>query len=354
MNKNNLLLTGYLVTAMILFLSGCSGDKKNANGETAETEKSNSKDISVKTVKVIPSEYSEYGEYYGKVEGIEEATLLTFSGGTIEDIFVKEGDFVKKGQSLGRIDADKAQAVYDLAVLNEKVARQTYERQVKFLNNGNTSQLTVDQSKLAWLNTKNNLLDARKMWEGAFCISPITGIVLNSYIDLHQETAAGTPTFRVALMNKVKVSFGIPEQEITGVSLGNPAEISLSMFPGQSWGGSLKRLSREVSPMPLTFEAEIEVTNDDLQLPSGVTARVKLLRQSLPDALVIPSEAILTQEDETYVMVDSGGVASKRLIVPGSTDQSHTIVLKGLEGGESLIVDGNHLVVEGSSLLVLK
>lgn len=308
--------------------------------------------VPVQVLTLQPSDFLEYGEYYGKVAGLEEKTLVCAAGGSVEAIAVKEGDAVARGQSLGRIDSTKIRAAYEVARLNERIARENHARQVQFFADGNTSRLAVDQAELAWLNSKSALLEADKMLEGALCLTPIDGVVIARFIDLHQELPPGSRTFTVARMDRVRIHIGIPEQEIGGIAIGNEAEVSFAMLPGRAWKGTLQRISREVSPETLTFQAEVQVANPDRAILSGITAKVRLARRLLKDQIVVPSQAILTSGGETYVMIEQDGRARKVPVMTGPADETRTVLLQGPAANSRLIIAGNHLVTEDARVVV--
>jgi membrane fusion protein (multidrug efflux system) len=318
----------------------------------AEQETAVQAPVAVEVLTVQPSDFVEYGEYYGKVAALEEKTLVSAAGGTVEAIAAREGDLVAKGQSLGRVDSARIRTAYEVALLNERIARENHARQQQFLADGNASRLAVDQAELAWLNSRSALLEAEKMREGAMCITPIGGVVTSRFLELHQELPPGSRTFTVARLDQVRIGIGIPEQEIGGVAIGNEAEVSIAMVPGRSWQGTLARVSREVSAETLTFQAEVLVDNPDRAILAGITAKVRLKRHSLRNQIAVPSQAILTSGEQTYVMVEKDSRAQKVPVVPGPTDSTRTVILRGLAAGARLITEGNHLVQDGSAVKV--
>jgi membrane fusion protein (multidrug efflux system) len=332
-------------------LIGCQKPSLAVNGiEVSQTE--SHAPVAVQVLTVQPGDFVEYGEYYGQAGGWTEKTLVSLAGGSVEAIYVKEGDAVAKGQALGSIDTEKLRTTFEVAKLNERIARENHARQQQFYADGNASRLAVDQAELAWLNSKSSLLEAEKVLGGALCITPIDGIVLSRFIELHQELPPGSRTFTVARLDRIRIQIGIPEQEISGIAIGNQAEVSFAMYPGRVYRGTVERISREVSAQTLTFQAEVRVDNPDRMILSGITAKVRLKRHSLSNQIAVPSAAILTSGEETYVMVEQGSRALKVPVVPGPTDDARTVILKGLAAGSHLITEGNHLVRDGSEVRV--
>lgn len=344
------LVCGVLVVCMIFFVtSGCS-KKENTDGSDSEVIQDT---ISVLVLTLEEQDFLEYGEYYGNVQGINEATIICYAGGSVEKIFVKEGAYVKKGSSLARIDADRITAGYETAKLNEKIAKDNHERLKRHLEAGNASQVAVDQAHLGWLNSKTKRIEAEKALKGALCTAPIGGIVTSRFIDLHQELAPGTPAFTVTQLHKVKVTIGIPESEIEGVKEGNEAEVSFSIHPGRTWRGKVNRITREASKVSKKFKAVLHIDNKDRTIKPGLTAYVKLSLLESRNQIVVPTSAILTEGKENYVMVMENNKAVKKNIALGASNKNQTVVRSGLDKGSHLIIKGHHILSDGSLVKIV-
>ncbi|MFW5774931.1 MAG: efflux RND transporter periplasmic adaptor subunit [Chitinivibrionales bacterium] len=336
--------------ALLLFTAGCNRGEQN---DAAGQENANTTDtIPVSIYRVKPESFSVRGEYYGSVSGIEEAEIVSTAGGRVDALYAEEGDYVKAGKHLGSINADEAVNSYNTALLNEKIARDNYERLQAHLKDGNASQVAVDQARLNWLNSKSALLQAQRVRRGALCITPISGTVVSRHIDLHQEVAPGTPTFSVAQLNTMKITFGIPESDIAEVAEGAQARVTVDLLQGNEWNGKLVRLSRKLSDRTRTFDAEVHVNNGDGALISGLTARVDLALRELDSVVAVPTGAVRNEDKETYVMIVKDGRARYTVVQTGASDDKKTIITKGVAFDDSLIVKGYHLVANGTPVSI--
>ncbi|MBD3317533.1 MAG: efflux RND transporter periplasmic adaptor subunit [Chitinivibrionales bacterium] len=338
----------FLVFTLLSF-PGCS--KGEAEERPAEARVDT---IPVEVMELERETFTEYGEYYGQVSGIREATLVCVGGGRVSSLAAREGQWVKKDASLGRIDADKATTAYETAKLREKITRENYERTKKHMETGNASQTRVDQMRLEWLNAKSSLIDAKRLYEGALCITPIAGTVVSREIELDQELPPGAPTFSVAQLYKVKVVVGIPESDIAGVEIGSEATVTFDIYPGRDWTGKIKTVARKADPASKKFDAEVVIGNKDGTILSGVTARVRLGLRSFDEQVVVPTEAIRTVGTEHSVMVVENGKAQRRIIETGAANATYTVAKHGLEPGVNLIIAGHHLVGNGAPVKVIR
>jgi len=354
LNKKRLYAEKFVLSLSLLFLflsilwiAGCGPQK---NDSTANETAKAADTVTVKTTPVTQTTFTEYGIYYGRVTGIEDAQLICYAGGRVEKVLASEGDRVKKGQSLARIDAAKAYSLYNTAKKNEKIALDNLERTRQYLKDGNASQVSVDQMEIAWLSAQANRIDAEKMWRGAYCISPINGIVLSRSIDKFDELAPGMPTFTVGRINKLTIRIGIPETDIPGVKTGSSADITFALFPQRSWEGTISRLSREIDPHNRVLSAELTIDNTDRILKPGMTAQVKLRRMVHDSVFVVPTGAILTGKQGSYVALADGNRARLQTVTTGASDETRTIIVDGITDSDVLIVQGHHLVTDNTIL----
>ncbi len=341
---------GFLLIAIVLFINGCR------NNESDSTEEGGTNEVHLTPVTVVEvekSDFFEFGEYYGRVQGVNRASVISVLGGTVESVSVVEGSIISKGDSLGLISSEKARIMLDSAILNEKISGENYQTLKKFLRSGSSSQISVDQAHLQWLNSKTQLIDARKAYDGAFCISPIDGVIVSRNIDEDNEIMAGHESFLVEDMSKIEIKIGIPEADMQGVKEGSPAEIFLDLYPDRVWKGSLVRFSRRSSDRNLTFSATIVVDNDDRTILSGTTAKVRLLRNSYLDYIVLPIDTVISEDNKNYVMVLDGDIVTKRYIELGKSSVTECVVLSGVDVGEVIIREGLHLLIDSQKVVVI-
>lgn len=345
--KKPLILTTAAIALMLAF--GCSSKKKDDSNN-----KNNAVDtISVSVIEAETRDFTEIGRYYGDVSAINNATLIAYTGGQVTSINAKEGKWIKKGTSLAKVDAAKAQSLLEMAKLNEEIGKAAFERAQKQFEKENVSKVMLDQAELAWVASKKDLIDARKAWRGALCVSPINGRVTTRFIELNQELAPGTPTFTVSNTRKLKISIGIPESEITGVKVGNKADVTFDLFPGEVWEGKVTRIAGEITGGRV-FNAEIVIDNKDDLLKPGFTAYVKIERQILENRIVVPTDIILTESTHNFVMVASNGVAKYKKVTIGSSDEKYSVLESGIVVGETLIHKGNSIVSDNTPIKIIE
>lgn len=337
-----------LLLSMALLLSACGGADEPV-GAVPEGAS-----VPVEVLEVRERPFTVYGDYYGEVSGLTEVELITVSGGRVNALHVEVGDQVTAGDSLARIEGDKAVRQYETARFNERLAVENFERQKRFLQEGNSFQLAVDQAELALLQSRTALLDAERVRDGALAITPIDGTVVSREIDLFEELPPGEPTFMVSDLSRMKVRLGVPEADIAGIrNIEGTAEVTFTAFPGRLWEGEVVSFARRRSEGSLTFQVEVHVDNPEELILSGTTARVRLPLRTIEESVVVPSSALVTRGDRAYLVVAEGAEARLRPVVLGPSNERETVILEGVSSGEQIIVRGINQVDDGTPIRIL-
>lgn len=164
--------------------------------------------------------------------------------------------------------------------------------------------------------------------------------------------AAGTSNSSVGILvlqdlAVVKVQVEVQERDISRVRVGSTARVLVDAYPDKTFEARATRIVHALDPRSRTLGVEMEIANRDLLLKPGMYARVELVIERHPGAVLAPSEAIWTEGDVTSVFVVQDGVVGRRPITAGVGEGTLVEVVKGLAGDESVIVEGKELVREG-------
>ncbi|MGL1936833.1 MAG: efflux RND transporter periplasmic adaptor subunit [Fibrobacterales bacterium] len=360
---NKLLKTTAIALVTGAIFLGCQDDSKGdtnieINSELKETivtrEKADIKRVSVVTEPIIKRSFEEYYSYYGVIEAENQTTLISYNGGEVHQLNVKEGQYIKKNTPLCDIDADIYTTQYEAAQTAQSLAEDNYKRLQKHLQSGNTSSTRVKQAKLEYLTAKQQALQTRKIALGAECRSSISGRVLAKHISRFDNIAPGTATLTIGQTGVLKVKVGIPEDQISGFKAGNVAEIRLSSEKDKVWYGKIYSIAQALDPQERKYMAEVRLTSNGNDIQLGLVAKVKLLRKVWNDAVVIPSHTIISLATENVVMVNNNGVAQKRSIEVVASNETEVLVTGAIAPGDDLIVKGYVNVVNGSPLKIVE
>lgn len=307
----------------------------------------------VKVLKVARGDFDWYGHFIGTVHAEKEIKLLAPNGGRVEEVLAQRGELVKPGQKLCDVDGKLAGIGLKVASLNEKIASDTYRRTKTHVSNGTSSRTKQQSDQLAWYRSQEAKIRAEKAEAGAFCRSPMTGKIVERFIEPYQELAPNAPTFHIADATKVRVLVAKAEDQTSGYQVGNPATLTRHASPGRTWHGSIRSLASSVDAKSRTITMELVFDNKDETLLPGASVKVKVLRKKLLGAIVVPNRAIHISGDDASVMVVRQDKATNVPVTMGVQLELGTQVVDGLKAGDQLIVVGSDLVQNGQKVRIV-
>lgn len=337
----------------------------NIQADRARAAKmSQSRSIAVVTAHPVRRTIVPQLHFSGSLDPEWQAQVAAKVDGRLEKVYVHEGDRVEKGQVLAileQMDTDanllSAKGSFLDAQTSLRKAETDLARYEKLYATGAVSQQVVDDYRFARDNAAAKLEAARGSLQGmeskaagTVVTAPADGIVAKRYYQEGYYAKAGTPLFAIADISMLKTTIHIPEGQVTGVKVGNEADIALPAYPGKKLVGKITRIA-PVADLPAhTFAAEVSVDNSE-GLLAGVYANVSLIGEPREQVLTIPMHAIVMRDDQQTVFVaDAQGVVQRRVLSLGYSDDKVAEVVSGLDEKDTIVVEGHNKLREGSRI----
>lgn len=337
----------------------------NIQADRARAAKmSQSRSIAVVTAHPVRRTIVPQLHFSGSLDPEWQAQVAAKVDGRLERVYVHEGDRVEKGQVLAileQMDTDasllSAKGSFLDAQTSLRKAETDLARYEKLYATGAVSRQVVDDYRFARDNAAAKLEAARGSLQGmeskaagTVVTAPADGIVAKRFYQEGYYAKAGTPLFAIADISMLKTTIHIPEGQVTGVKVGNEADIALPAYPGKKLVGKITRIA-PVADLPAhTFAAEVSVDNSE-GLLAGVYANVSLIGEPREQVLTIPMHAIVMRDDQQTVFVaDAQGVVQRRVLALGYSDDKVAEVLSGLDEKDTIVVEGHNKLREGSRI----
>jgi RND family efflux transporter MFP subunit len=286
--------------------------------------------------------------------------------GTIVSEPIEEGQLVKRGTLLAKIDdrnyrglLNQAIADRDLAAANVKLDTAQLARARTLNREGFMSQDDLDQAEnklsvaQASLERAKASIDSANYFIGQCIISsPINGIVLSKYheigdnINYGGQTAAGAGVFDIAQLadtDDMRAEVDINESDISRISIGTPASVIPDSYPDQSYDAKVVKIYPAADRQKGTVKIEVHLLKPDLtiikpELSVKVTFLAGAPRQQTSPLVVVPKKAVVGEGKETTVWIVRDDIATRAPVILGREFQDGFEVKQGLEGGEMVIV----------------
>lgn len=347
----------HLITALItciglMAITSCSD--KSAQS-LAEERAPFSASYHVKTAPVERKPIDDVILVTGVIQSDAEARPSFKTGGVIAHLYAKEGDFVRKGQLLGKlnmteIEAQTAQAqnAYDKAMRDLQRIENLYRDSIATLEQFQNTTTAADIAK-------KTLDIARFNTAWSEIRSPIDGRIIGQLLNEGEVTGPGVPVYYIIGVTEKdwKVVAGLTDKSWGRVKVGDAVRITLDAYPDWVVQGKVIRLADVANPMSGTFDVDVSISGKDKRLAAGMLARLEITPSSSQPFPIIPIEALVSSNGRTGVVyVPENGKAAKRVVQIHTFYGETVSIYSGLEGVEEVITAGSGFLEEGDHIIL--
>jgi HlyD family secretion protein len=319
---------------------------------------SGKKPVAVKTVELKPGELRVIvnATTTSTVKSETEVTLSAQRTGRVVQLPVREGDFVKTGALIARLDLSEESVQTENVLAQSKAtyeeAGKNLKRSEGLFDTGMISQQDLDAQRRAYDIAKSqyqaSVSDAGVKKDYSVVRAPFNGVVAKKFTEVGELLLPGKQIVTIVNPDKIYVLATIDEVDVGRLRLDLPVAITIDAFPGEKFPGSVKRISPIVSGGKLetrTADVWIYFNEKQSKVKPGMSADVEILVATLQNVLPVPSQAIIEREGKKQVYIvegsalSSGSKAAARLkpVEIGETNWSFTQVTKGLSSGDFVV-----------------
>jgi multidrug efflux system membrane fusion protein len=338
-------------------LTGACGQKKEPAHEEVRP---------VRSIVAGESSGSVGATYSGQVQARYESKLGFQASGRIVARLVEIGGHVKRGQPLMRLDpAQEAlqvvAAVASVDAAKSRVAqnRVDLQRTEQLLARKFASQAEVDQHRLALAESQSQLKSAMAQQQIRVnqrgyteLVADRDGVVAAIHAEAGQVVSAGQQVVTLAADGEREVMVSVPESRVDELRRAKTLQVSLWARPGRRYEGLLRELAPDADSVTRTYSARIAVKDADRALMLGMTASVFVPDVEGASAIRLPLTAIHHRDGQAVVWVIDGESSrvAPRPVALGSAQNDSVLVADGLQGGETVVTAGVHMLHEGQKV----
>lgn len=350
------------IITLAIFLIGCgSGDKKNRkfNGDkigrdgAPALQNAGAESVPVEITPVVKGDISSYLLYNSTLETEEMADIYSRIPGIVEEIYVDEGQWVKKDQALLKIE----QAEY---LLSEEKARLQYEKQKSEFNRFKSlreknlisveefenARISLQQAELEWKQARLNL-------DYTLVKSPINGVVGDRQVKVGDRIQTTQKLMVVSNLKEKIARLYVPQDEMPRCYINQKAEISSEVLPGVIFSGTVKRISPIVDPVSGTFTTTVSVKDPKNQLAPGMFVKVRLIVDTHQNVPLLPKTALVYENERTYFYMVEGDSVHKKELKKGFEDAARVELLNVIPDTAKIVVVGQNGLKQGSKIKVV-
>ncbi|ALA57903.1 efflux RND transporter periplasmic adaptor subunit [Nitrospira moscoviensis] len=291
------------------------------------------------------------------ISPLYQTTLYAKVSGYLKWIGPDKGDAVKKDQVVAIIDAPEVEEQYQQAVADYKIRKLTHRRLADVWRESPDviAKQDVDVAEAAYESAKNVMQQRAAMRNYTKVRAPYDGIVTARFADpgalIQVATSSATnaiPLFTIMDLDTVRVYTNVPQDDAPWIVPGKThATLLVKELTGRSYSGAVTRSTLALDPSTRSLLVEIDIPNPDHALRPGTYAEVVLALREIPNALVLPPQAIVSGPKGKAVFIVDQGKAKSVPVQTGITDGQWIEVLSGLTGEEDVVVVGKRRLLEG-------
>jgi HlyD family secretion protein len=363
-----------------------AGGKKDAPQSPVKTGKAEIADVQVKVTEV------------GNVQPEVKVDVKSAVSGKVTTIFHRDGDTVRRGDVLARVEPDLNQAqslaetknALSSAQIRYEQTKKNYDQDHTLFTQGLLANKQNRDSESEYLSAKQELEKAQEKYnlveksgipigqspekfEGSNVVAPMDGVVLTKNVEIGESITsgvssfnAGTILFTVADVSKMIVKAGVNEVDIGKIRVGMPVKVTLDAYPKVAFQGRIDRIAPAVriDDKVRVFDVEVRLDAQGRELRSGMTANIEVKGEQKQKVLTVPVESVFSRDDGEIVFVkkkvDPKALEAaaknkkkdakadkdawktffeKRAVVTGLADNAHVEIVKGVKAGEEVALE---------------
>ncbi len=278
---------------------GCKG--KDAKSEETEKEQL----YAVSTYKTVAGNLDDYLEFGGDVSSVNAVAVLPDMAGKVSRVTVSVGDLVQKNQVIAYVDASRAGYTFTASPVK----------------------------------------------------APIAGRITALPATVGATVSQSSPIATVAQTDDLEIKINIAERFISRIEQNQTAIITFDAYLSAEFKATAFEISPVLDTSSRTMQVKLRFNEKDSRIKVGMYARVKLVTESVKDAILVPANALVTRDQKPFIFVVSskGGAPSVKLtaVKLGLTVDNQTEITEGLTVGDEIVVKGMALLNDGAKINIM-
>lgn len=323
------------------------------NGSASKGKKNGEKAPAASPVElslVAQDEMSTFLETTATLEPQNTAMLVARRQGQIVELPAEEGDFVREGATLAKIDDTETQLAYDRAKLAYEVAERDLVRGKQLKERNLISDKELDDRELAKRTAWQEMEQAKYDLSQTRITAPFAGHVVKRLVNLGETVTAGRECFELADFSPLLARVYFPERELPRIKVGQGAVLELDVHPGKEFPATVSLVNPAVDRTNGTFKVTLEVRDPSGLLRPGNFAHVRLRTGTYADAVVLPRRALVSEDGDEFVFVARADSVDRVQVRVGAISGDSVQILDGVAPGDSVVTVGQGGLKQGSKI----
>lgn len=312
--------------------------------------------IPVQTVKVTLDTLSDHLSVTGTFEPRKSLNVIAEMQGIITQLNVQEGQNIKKGTIIARIDDSAIQAKIRNAQAALDKAKKDVQRYQNLLDVGAISQTQFEEVELRYKNQEANMATLSQQLDYSVVRSPINGTIQELKLEQGSFASPGAPIATIVDINQLKMVVNLDEKDVVKVTQNQQVEMTTDVYPGVKFHGNIGQIAVQADEAR-KYKVTIDLKNNSAYpLKAGMFGQVELpvAERFVEVAPMIPRKSVVGSIKKPQVYVVDQDRAVLKSIELGNNKEDKVAVLNGLNVGDEIVVTGQINLENGKQIKIIQ
>lgn len=291
-------------------------------------------------------------EALGTLAADESIVIAPEIAGRVVALGFKEGERVKAGQELVKLDTAILDAELKQAMADLGLARDTNERLKGLVARGSGTQVALDESTARLASSEARLQLGKAKLAQSTLVAPFSGVVGLRSVGVGDYVPVGKTLITLTNIDPIKIDFRVPEIYLARVKTGQPVQVRIDAAPDRAFTGQIFAIDPVVDVNGRAIRLRATVPNADLSLKPGLFARLSIVIDSRENAIVVPEMAVVPDGIGKMIYVAENGKARRVPVELGKRLPGKVEVIGGLKPGMQIVTAGQMRLRDGATIAV--
>ena len=309
---------------------------------------------------VIEKEFTTYVELQANLKSRKNVVILSEFQGALKNLFVREGQLVKKGELLAEINDSGLKEQLDQMLIQANYTKDNFDRVKRLWEKNIGSEMQFLKAKSDFETNNKMVEQIRDQLSKTKIYAPFDGEIDEIISNLGSNLVPGSPILRVVNLDIIYAEAQVPEKYVSSIELGTEALVSIPLL-NKEVTSKIVQSGNFINPNNRTFRVEAPVENKDKRIKQNLNARIKIKNYSNIKALVVPLRVI--SEDGSgrpfiYKLVETDKkdilLTVKIFVETGANNDEEIEITKGLSIGDIIVLEGANNVEDNQRVRVIE
>lgn len=308
--------------------------------------------VPVEVASVELGTVSEEVEALGTLAADESVLIAPEIAGRVVFLGFKEGERVKVGQELVKLDTAILDAELKQAMADLGLARDTTDRLKSLVQRGSGTQVALDESIARLASTEARVQLAKAKLAQSTIVAPFNGVVGLRSVGVGDYVSVGKPLIMLTSIDPIKIDFRVPEIFLSRIKAGQPVQMRVDAVPDRKFMGQIYAIDPVVDVNGRAIRLRASIPNADLALKPGLFARLTITVEQRPNAILVPEMAVVPDSVGKMVYIVENGKAKRVTVELGKRLPGKVEVVSGLKPGMQIITAGQMRLRDGAAITI--